>query len=338
MTVTEEPADDRDPLAYEAGDRIGVCLDIDGTVYRSGSVFIETLAFLPYADSITLSPRERRYRRTALTAVADYHGGLAATAKWQGVLTGLDALRVAGADHLSETILTTLARHQADRPTGREGQTASRTLPASDMGDYQAMRATVLEAYGALLRGKRRADVADAVAEVVASRCPVDAQLRTTLDRLARHDDTDLYLVTDGPEHIATAYARQVSGAAQVIGTAYDVRSERYTGNFDRVDKGQTVERLRAAHGWTYIVAAGDAPVDVAMARDANLFLAVDGQSNLSRRQLGLDAVPVPDSEADLRSQLTPARNAVHVPHETTFERALRTALGAVGIALDQDE
>lgn len=70
MTVTAHPADDLDPLAYEAGDRIGACLDINGTIYRSGSVFIEMLVFLPYTDGITLSPAERRHRRTALTAVA----------------------------------------------------------------------------------------------------------------------------------------------------------------------------------------------------------------------------------------------------------------------------
>lgn len=136
MTVTEDSQDDLDPLAYEAGDRIGICLDIDGTVYRSGSIFIETLAFFPYVDSITLSPVERRHRRTALTAVADYHSGLASKAKWQGALTGLDALHVAGADHLSETLLTMLARRHADRPSRRTGQSALRTLPASGVGDY----------------------------------------------------------------------------------------------------------------------------------------------------------------------------------------------------------
>ncbi len=71
MTATYGPIA-ADPLGYEPGDCVGLCLDIDGTVYRSSSVFIETLAFLPYADGITLTPAERRHRRTALTAVAEY--------------------------------------------------------------------------------------------------------------------------------------------------------------------------------------------------------------------------------------------------------------------------
>jgi hypothetical protein len=121
-----------------------------------------------------------------------------------------------------------------------------------------------------------------------------------------------------------------------VIGTTYDVHAGRYTGTFKRVDKGSTVERLRADHGWEYVVAAGDSPVDVAMARNANLFLAVDGLSTLPWRQPDLDPMPIPDSEVDLRGQLTPQRNVVHVPPETPFERALRTALRALGIALDQ--
>jgi phosphoserine phosphatase len=364
VTGTDDPADDgaapdatatpdAGPLAYEPGDRLGVCLDIDGTVYRSGSVFVETLAFLPYADGISLSRADRRHRRTALTAVADYHGGPAGKAKWTGVLTAIDAIRVVGAEGLSESVLSALARRRTERSSrtdsasggegrssAREGQSSADGPERSDGparsgdGDYRAMSEAILRAYGAFLRGKRPADVEAAVAELVERRCPVESRLRETLDRLARREDADLLLVTDAPDHVATAYARKLGDAVDVVGTAYEVESGRYTGAFDRADKGETVARLRADRGWSYVVAAGDSPADAVMARDADLFLAVAGQSDDPRALPGIDAVALADSTAHLRERLTPARSAVRVPREEPFERALRTALGAVGVDL----
>lgn len=338
MTSSERPGDRFDPFAYDPGDRVGLCLDIDGTVYP-GSVFIETLAFLPYADGVTLTPAERRHRRAALAAVAEYQGGTAAKTKWRGVLVGLDALRVAGAEALSETLLEALSHRSEDRASRRDVRPASRIPSGSSDVQYRTMRESVLSAYGALLRGRNRDDVADAVTEVVTRRCEIDPELRATLDRLARHDDTELYLVTDAPEHVAAGYARKLSGAARVVGTTYDVDGTgRFTGTFDRVDKGNTVARLRDEREWEYVVAAGDSAVDAVMADDSNLFLAVAGHGDIDDRFDEWGSIPSPRSERDVRERLGPNRNSVRVRLEEDLAAAVRTTLRAVGVRLSSPE
>lgn len=333
MTNAQRPTADFGPFAYESGDSVGLCLDIDGTVYRSGSVFIETLAFLPYADGITLTPAERRYRRTALTAVAEYHGGFVGKTKWRGVLTGLDTLRAVGCPNLSETLLTTLARRRSDGQPRRDGPPPTRRTGTSAIDRYRKMREAILESYGSLLQGRRRSDVMSAVANVVDRRCSMDARLRATLDRVADCADTDLYLVTDMPDHIATAYARKLRGVSQVVGVTYHTDdADRYTGEFDRVDKGTTVSRLRAERGWEYVLAAGDSPGDLPMASEADCFLAVAGQSHLADHMSPSDTVSPCDSAATLHERLAPDRKFVRVPTEAEFGSVLETTLRAVGI------
>jgi hypothetical protein len=335
MTVADGSADDADPLAYEPGDRIGLCLDIDGTLYRSGSVFIETLAFLPYADGIALTPAERRHRRTALAAVAEYHGGWAGRVKWRGVLAALDVLRARGRRTLSETVLETLARRRADGLQRGDAPGSSRSVPISG-SDYQRMRETVLAAYGRLLRGRRRADVTNAVERVVGRRCDVPARLRATLDRLARRADADLFLVTDMPDHVGAAYARQLDAVAGVVGVTYGTDdADRYTGEFARVEKGTTVSRLRNEREWDYVLAAGDSPVDFPMADESDCFLAVTGRSNLTGRLRSDDTASPRGSAADLRTRLAPDRNVVRVPRDEAFGAAFRTTLRAVGISAE---
>lgn len=336
MRVTEDPANDLDPLAYDPEDRIGLCLDVDGTVYRSGSVFIETLAFLPYADGFALTSADRRRRRIALRAVADYSGGFAARIKWRCLLTGLDALRVVGAERSSEALLEAVAERRAARAT-RPGDRSREDAPSiSDADAYATMRRTVLSAYGELIRGKRATDVERAVIPVVERRCSVDSEPRATLDRLTRHADADVFLITDAPEHVATAYARNLAEDVQVRGTVYETDADgRYTGEFARADKRAAVGRLRAEREWDYVVAAGDAPVDAKMAREANLFLAVAGQGDLSRRLRGTDTVSLRGPDRDLRSELALARKIVRVPRDEPFARALRTVLNAVGVPAD---
>lgn len=329
MTAPQRAAD---PLAYEPGDRLGICLDVDGTVYRSGSVFVETLAYLPYADGVTLTSAERRHRRTALLAVAAYHGGFATRAKWRCVLTGLDALRVVGGNTLFERILATLARREADdaRP---DAETSPRPRPTPDPETYRSMRRTVLSAYADLLRGKRRRDVQRAVASLVERRCPVDPRLRTVLDRVTRETDAELCLITDAPDHVATAYADELHGdELRVVGTSYETDAEgRYTGRFESVDKGDAVADLRTDREWDFVVAAGDSAVDASMADAANVFLAVAGQGGIEHRLDGRDPISLRGAEYDVRERLGPDRNVVRTPHDEDLASALRTTLSAVG-------
>lgn len=339
MTDTGRPSDDFDPLAYEPGDCVGLCLDIDGTVYRSGSVFIETLAFLPYADGITLTPAERRYRRVALTAVAEYHGGFVGKTKWRSVLAGLDGLQAVGCRDLSETLLTMLAQRRSDGQPQRDVSSWSGQMHNSDIDRYREMREAVLGAYGSLLRGRRRTAVVNAVADVVGRRCGVDARLRAILSTLADRADTDLYLVTDMPDHVATSYARKLRGVAGIVGVTYDTDdADRYTGGFDRVDKEATVSRLRTEREWDYVLAAGDSPVDLPMAGEVDCFLAVAGQSHLLGRLVRSDTVSPCRSAASLRARLEPNRRIVRVPDDTALGPALETTLRAVGIVEDRYE
>lgn len=335
VTGTDESTEEFDPLAYESGDRVGLCLDVDGTTYRTGSVFVEALAYLPYADAVTLSRSERRHRRTALLAVAGYRSELLARIKWQWTLWVLDALRVGGADSLSETVLTALARRTADHQ--RDGsRRSSGPPPAPSPGAYRSMRQTVLSAYGRLLRGKRATDVERTVADVVARRCPVDPQLRATLDHVVRESETDLYLITDAPEHVATAYARNLCGdAARVIGTSYETDGRgRYTGRYDPVDKGDAVAQLRADRQWEFVVAAGDSAADATMADAANVFLAVAGQGDLRDRLTG---VSLRGSVRDVRLRLGAGSGVVRVRRDEDFATALATTLRAVGVLPSPD-
>lgn len=291
--------------------RLGVCLDIDGTVYRSGSVFVESLGFLPYAADVSTDDADARHLRTALAAVAEFRGGTVGKVKWLGVFSVLDLLRTAGANRVSEALLDGLVERRAERSLegdGRSSGTRPERLRPRALGDYRSMQRTVLTAYGRFLRGKRAEVVERAVEEIVAERCRVDPGLEALLSDVSADPAAEVALVTDMPEHVASAYARTLDAEAVVRGTRFETDAEgRYTGRFETVDKGATVARLRADRGWTRVVAAGDSSVDLAMADEAEVFLAVAGQGDISRRLEG-----------------DPAERVVRVGPGERFEPALR--------------
>ena len=87
-------------------------------------------------------------------------------------------------------------------------------------------------------------------------------------------------------------------------------------------------------HDWEYVVAAGDSPVDAAMARDANLFFVVAGQGDFLSRLSGVDGSNLGDSKRELRTQFAGPRTIVHVPRQVSFDVAVRAGPEAVGISV----
>ena len=54
--------------------KTALCLDIDGTLYCGGSVFIESLSYLPFVQSGHWSPTDRHVLRQAIGLVGRYYG------------------------------------------------------------------------------------------------------------------------------------------------------------------------------------------------------------------------------------------------------------------------
>lgn len=332
VTANESPRKECDG---EEKDRVGVCLDIDGTVYRSGSVFVETLGFLPYADGVSMDETDKRHLRTALAAVAEFHGGTLGKLKWMGVLTLLDVLRANGANRFSESVLTSLIEHRTEQSPGQAEQwsrgQSRRTELRRVSGDYRSMQRTVLASYGRFLRGKHRSAVERAVDEIVDEQCRIEPRLEVLLDGITTNPVTELVLITDMPEHVASAYARKLEPEVTVKGTSFETDAEgRYTGQFAGIDKEATVARLRTDRRWTHVIAAGDSSVDLEMASEADIFLAVAGQGDLASHFEGeVTALRRGNASASLESGS--GENVVWVGRDERFAAALRTVLATHG-------
>jgi phosphoserine phosphatase len=312
----------RDPRGYTPGDIVGVALDMDGTAYRDGSVFVETMAYLPFVDGFDVDDAGAAHLRRALLAVAEYGGGPDARRRWERVLRGIDRLGRCGAPFLARGALDGLSRLRS-RSTG-----GAPTLE-NDPGratEYPTMREHVLAAYGRFLRGRRPAAVDRAVARVVDRRVRRDADLDAALGRVRRAGG-EVYLVTDAPEDVAEAFCR-ARGLDGVVATRYPVTDGRYTGEFVPVDKATAVARLRRDRGWDYVVAAGDSAVDLGMAPAAEVTLAVAGQGDVTEA-LADDVVRY---RHEALSALGPDRRTAFVDEATTVGEALAAVFDLAGV------
>ncbi len=272
---------------------VGFCLDVDGTLHRSGSVFVETLAHLGFCGALDLDAAERRHRRDVIGTVVEYDAGRRARRRWEGVLRGLDAVAVAGAPPLSDAVVSGLERIHAALPADSDPARRHAQRADGDGLDYRTMQRRALDAYGRLIAGRRPVTVQRAARAVVARHVATDPAVEAGLERL-RAAGASVCLVTDAPAHAARAYARELPVAVEgVAGTRYAVDADgRFTGAYDVVDKGAAARRFRRAGEWERLIAAGDAVVDLAMAPSADLFLAVAGEGGLPA---ALDAPAGPD-------------------------------------------
>jgi phosphoserine phosphatase len=295
----------------------GLCLDVDGTLYRDGSVFIETIARLPHA-AVDWSAADRAALRRTVGVVGDYHGGRWTARRWRLTL-GLVGLvgRVGGPD-TAVAALERLRELQARVDDPRSGPARDRST-----ADYERMRASVLETYGAAVAGHRRATLVEAVAGVLADGDPVDGPTATTLRELAG-PRLEVALVTDMPAHVAEPFAESVLGVPTVAVAATRFGTDgdgRLTGGIEPVRKGRAVAALRERRGWSRVVAAGDSVPDLAMREHAGQFIAVGGQGRI-REALPEHAIAGETSERRLHGA-----SVVYVPREQPLGTVLRSVL-----------
>lgn len=316
------------PLGYTPGDRVGVALDLDGTAYRDGSVFVETMAYLSVgATTLDLDDVDRERLRTAVLAVARYRGGERTRRRWSRALRALSVAGSLGGPTVAGEALERLSRLRA----GRTGRGRSTGAPDDPGGlDYDGMRRRTLGGYGAFLRGRAPATVERATDRLVRERLPTDGRLRAALGRV-RAAGGETAFVSDAPAHLVRSHAGTLTDDPPVRATAFEVDAGRYTGDYEPVDKRAALGSLREERGWDYVVAAGDSSVDAAMAEVADCFLAVDGQGDGRRRFGGSDPVALADP-ASLRRSLGPDRRAVGVGPEAEVGDALVTVLRAAGV------
>lgn len=303
---------------------VGFCLDVDGTLHRSGSVFVETLARLGYGGALPLEAADRQHRRDVIGTVVEYGAGPESRRRWERIMWALDAVAGRGGEPIAAAAVSAIERgrtllpDRADRDDGPHRTSAHRA--DGDEGlDYRTMQREALDAYGRVIEGRRRDAVERAAAATVAAHVSTDPAVAATVERLQAAGAT-VCLVTDAPGHAARAYADQLTGDPdRVAATRYHVDDDdRYTGEYTIVDKEAAARRFRAAGDWKRLVAAGDSVVDLQMGAVADRFLAVAGEGGLLA---ALDEPAGPDP---------PDCEVVRVERDDPLASALWESLSAV--------
>jgi phosphoserine phosphatase len=317
----------RTPLGYAPGDRIGLALDLDGTAYRDGSVFVETMAYLAVGGStLDLDAAGRERLRRAVLEVARYRGGEPTRRRWAWTLRALGLVGTLAGPSLAGDALERIARLRAGWST--RGEVPVATSGTDGLG-YVEMGRVVLDGYGEVLRGRDRASVERATDRIVRERLPTDGRLRTVLGRV-REVGGEVALVSDAPAHLVRSYAAMLVEDARIRATTFGTEEGRYTGRYEPVDKRAALETLRESRGWDYVLAAGDSAVDAEMAAVADCFLAVAGQGDGHRRSAASNPIPLA-APASLRRALGPDRRTVQVGPNEGLADALVTVLRATG-------
>lgn len=304
------------------GDRVGLCLDVDGTIHRHGSIFVESLAVLPYASDLPIEGRERELLTEALGTVAAYAGQDQSRRRWLGALRVCDVFDRVGLGSVAAHVLVRLIRYRATQASG---------APATgETEGYRDMQRRILDQYGAFLEGRRRDRTERAFEQVASSHLRAEPSIRETLAALTAAADIDVVLVTDVPTHIARPYAGLVGAGVDAVGTDFETVEGRFTGDYTFIKKGAEVERMRAERGWDYVLAAGDSANDLPMAAAADLFVAVAGRGNVGD-DLPSDYRTIEASEIR-PGKLPSGTDAIRVPQATSLADVLETTFGALGI------
>lgn len=266
------------------GVHTGVCLDIDGTLYRQGSVFVEAIASLA-VQSTLFDPSARTHLRGAVGTVGEFYGGPFTRWRWEQTLRGLEGLRRQSNAQTAARALDWL-RTARERLDGALPETDGRVDSAARVAFQQQL----LTRYSRALAGQDRADLSGALRSILRDVQPIDRRTGAALSRLA-NGGADLMLVTDMPSHVAEAFAEASIDApvASVNGTTFQTdESGAFTGDYTTIDKGTVVETLVGEREWEYTLAAGDTDRDAAMAPHVDTFLAVAGHGGVRRAIEGL--------------------------------------------------
>jgi phosphoserine phosphatase len=281
--------------------RPAACLDLDGTVYPSGSVFVKCLVLYPWYGEVGAADAARLRRCVGL--VAGYRYGESGRRRVEAALAWLHALRerlpravsLRLADALLDATFADLPGRLARLAgTGRRGSERWRGAE----GTYAGMRDAVLSSYASFLEGRRVDAVERTTRAVVDRHAAVDPAWRRLLERL-RAAGATVYLVTDAPEHVGRAYLSKAGGDAErVRATTFETCENRFTGAFEPVEKAAAARRARTAGEHDFLVAAGDSAVDVGMRDAADVFVAVVGEGDVDRALEDLADGVVVDADA----------------------------------------
>lgn len=310
--------------------QIGVCLDIDGTLYRSGSAFVETLIRMPDVPNCSFTATERAQLREALGIVGRYQGGRATAWRWRSSLRLVDVFRALGMTVMAERVLARLLAAQA----WLDSVTPARGGDRTPKGGYEELRTALLHQYGTVIAGHDSTTVTRGVKSLFQQLKPITPGMPAVCAD-ARQAGVGMALVTNMPEHVAQPYAETIlPGSVQaVVGTDFETDGNQFTGTFDPVDKRAAVAQLRDRYGWKFVIAAGDTGRDLPMATTADHFIAVSGQGNI-RTHLN-DPVVLDTDDQSLPHMRDVAVS--YVPPEQELSGALRLILGAAGDIVDAE-
>jgi phosphoserine phosphatase len=298
-----------------------LCLDVDGTLYRDGSVFVESVGYLPFVHPGRWSSDDRRAFRRIVGLVGRHYGGRWTERRWRTVLRAVDVLgRVGGPDVAVSTLDRLRAvRARVDAASGSERPSG----PSSNA--YDELRVSLLTEYGRAIGSHRREPLGTALREVLGRRVLVDDATADAL-RTVASPTVALALVTDMPATIAEAFADTLDAPVRAVAaTRFETDPQgRFTGEFRTTDKAEALAGLLDRYDWERVVAVGDTVRDLRMRSVADQFVAVAGQGRIGAH---LSKPYVTASGVD--SEVVRETDTVYVPRAEPLGRVLRTVLPA---------
>lgn len=263
--------------------KTALCLDIDGTLYRGGSVFIESLSYLPFVQSGHWSPTDRHVLRQAIGLVGRYYGNAWTEKRWQITLRIVDLLQRIGTDEIALSSLDTLREFQTQLNSVIDPEYTFNSPSASD---YDEMRISLLTTYAKAITTHHQSELRTAINDII-SRCTlIDKTTATALEDISTSSSSlDIILITDMPTTIAETFASEAIEAPiqTTVATRFETdQTERFTGEFHSINKSEMLTTLDEQHDWDRIVAAGDTVRDLRMRSIADRFIAVSGQGQIN--------------------------------------------------------
>ncbi len=267
-------------MTENVDNNVGLCLDVDGTLYRRGSVFVEALPWL--TGAAWTRSTDRAHLRAAVAAVMRHYGGSLRGMVTRGLLSAVDSLRMLGCNQTAKAALKMLSQLSGPHGNGN-------TYPHRNR-EREHLHKLLLSEYGAAVADRPVTIVRRSLATVFHDRHDgavpsLPDRLVTTLSEIAT-DDVSVALVTDAPAHVAQAFTEstaELNDAVSVVGTQYDRVDGIFTGDFTRIDKGEVITELADRQGWDWVIAGGDTTRDLAMAQRADRFIAVEGHGDIRR-------------------------------------------------------
>lgn len=309
-------------MAQLSADRIGLCLDVDGTLYRGGSVFVETLVHLPVAPRYAWTAADRERLRRAVGIVGAYQGRSWTAWRWRVTLRLVDEVRKIWGGDAATAVLRRLRGMQARLS---EWAVTQQFSPQRSVEAYDVMRESLLETYGTAIAGHDRAALTPAVADLLTFLDPIDEETTMGLHDVGTAG-VEIALVTDMPAHIAEPFAEVVLDVPvqAVVGTAFDTDTAgRFTGGFTAVEKQRAVADLREQYGWDHVIAVGDTRRDLAMRPLADQFVAVAGQGPIREELTAQCVVGDTTSPETLRTA-----EVVYLPRDQSLGTLLQVMVG----------